>query len=113
MMCCSESEATQYRRLHFNFCRKKRCPKRPKVQLHGLTRKRCEGKVGKDMELENLRLYLENRNIHEENKKLRKKAILLHRENKALLREFVKKFSQLGHPPPPQGCIRTESLYWN
>lgn len=44
------------------------------------------------MELENLKLYLENKSIIEENEKLRKKANILHQENLALLSEFQKKF---------------------
>ncbi|CBI34806.3 hypothetical protein VitviT2T_002122 [Vitis vinifera] len=67
--------------------------KRSKVQVHRLTRRRrCEVQVEKDMELKNLKLYLENRNIMEENEKLRKKATLLHQENLALMSEFQTKF---------------------
>lgn len=51
-----------------------------------------EEQVEKDMELKNLKLYLENRNIMEENEKLRKKATLLHQENLALMSEFQTKF---------------------
>ncbi|KAG5524167.1 hypothetical protein RHGRI_030985 [Rhododendron griersonianum] len=36
--------------------------------------RKSEEKVGKDMELENLKLYKENMSIMEENNKLRKKA---------------------------------------
>ncbi|KAJ9706743.1 hypothetical protein PVL29_001959 [Vitis rotundifolia] len=67
--------------------------KRSKVQVHRLTRRRRnEEQVEKDMELKNLKLYLENRNIMEENEKLRKKATLLHQENLALMSEFQTKF---------------------
>lgn len=47
------------------------------------------------MELQNLKLYLENQTIVEQNEKLRKQASLLHQENLALLTEFRKKFPQL------------------
>ncbi|XP_058085221.1 protein LITTLE ZIPPER 1-like [Magnolia sinica] len=50
---------------------------------------------GSEMALQNLKLYLENRCIIEENEKLRKKALLLDEENKALLSEMKKKFSHL------------------
>ncbi|XVF10734.1 hypothetical protein REPUB_Repub07fG0208200 [Reevesia pubescens] len=69
--------------------------KRSKVQIYRLSRKRCEEDVEKDMELMNLKLYLENQSIIEENKKLRKKANLLHQENIALMSEFQKKFPHL------------------
>lgn len=47
------------------------------------------------MELKNLKLYMENMSILEENEKLRKKANLLHQENIALFSEFEKKISLL------------------
>jgi hypothetical protein len=50
---------------------------------------------GKDMELKNLKLCLENQRIVEENEKLRKKANLLRQENLALISEFQKKFPHL------------------
>ncbi|KDP28738.1 hypothetical protein JCGZ_14509 [Jatropha curcas] len=39
----------------------------------------------KEMEIKNLKLYMKNKSIIEENEKLRKKALLLHQENQALL----------------------------
>uniref|UniRef100_M0ZXB1 Uncharacterized protein n=1 Tax=Solanum tuberosum TaxID=4113 RepID=M0ZXB1_SOLTU len=58
-------------------------------------RKRSEGKETKvDMEMRNLKLYMENMSILQENEKLRKKASLLHEENIALMTEFQKKFSK-------------------
>ncbi|XP_059444814.1 protein LITTLE ZIPPER 1-like isoform X2 [Corylus avellana] len=74
---------------------RKQRSKRSKVQVHRLTRKGCEEKVEKDMELKNLKLYLENKSIIEENEKLRKKASLLHQENLALMYELQKKFPHL------------------
>ncbi|KAJ6675492.1 PROTEIN LITTLE ZIPPER 1 [Salix viminalis] len=49
--------------------------------------------VKKEMEIKNLKLYMENRSIIEENEKLRKKAFLLHQENQALLYQLQKKCS--------------------
>ncbi|KAK8578734.1 hypothetical protein V6N13_142012 [Hibiscus sabdariffa] len=66
-----------------------------KLQIHRLSRKRCEEEVRKDMELMNLKLYLENRSIIEENNKLRKKASVLHQENLALMSELQSKFPHL------------------
>ncbi|XVF13265.1 hypothetical protein REPUB_Repub08aG0193700 [Reevesia pubescens] len=71
--------------------------KQSKLQIYRLSRKRCEENVEKDMELMNLKLYLENQSIIEENEKLRKKANLLHQENLALMSEFQKKFPNLDH----------------
>ncbi|KAJ9173489.1 hypothetical protein P3X46_016612 [Hevea brasiliensis] len=76
--------------------KRKQRSKKPKVQVLGLSRRRCkEEDEGKDMELKNLKLYLENQSIVEENEKLRKKANLLHQENLALMSEFRKKFPHL------------------
>lgn len=58
---------------------------------------RCEEKVEKDIVLKNLKLYLENKSIIEENEKLRRKACLLHQENLALMSEFQKKFPDWDH----------------
>ncbi|OVA07721.1 hypothetical protein BVC80_1827g91 [Macleaya cordata] len=78
-------------------------PKRSKVRVNRLRlirgkRSRMErevGLVGKEIELKNLKLYLENRSIIEENEKLREKAILLHQENRALMSQLQMKFSHL------------------
>ena len=51
-----------------------------------------EGQTGGNMKLQNLKLYLENRSILEENEKLRQKALHLMQENQALLSEFQRKF---------------------
>ncbi|KAL5541030.1 hypothetical protein UlMin_002395 [Ulmus minor] len=79
-MCLSAAENAPPRFL-YNSTR----TKRSKLQLHFLNRRRYEEKVGKDMEVMNLKLYLENKTMIEENEKLRKKAILLRQENLALL----------------------------
>ncbi|KAK9143668.1 hypothetical protein Syun_013068 [Stephania yunnanensis] len=64
-------------------------PKRSKVRVRRLSMTRrisCDG----EMELKNLKLYLENRSIIAENEKLRKRALLLHEENQALMSELQK-----------------------
>ncbi|XP_057520052.1 protein LITTLE ZIPPER 3-like [Amaranthus tricolor] len=64
-----------------------------KVRVHCLIiRRRYKGTKAEDIELKNLKLYLENRSILEENEKLRQKAIWLRQENLALLSQFQKKF---------------------
>ncbi|WMV43735.1 hypothetical protein MTR67_037120 [Solanum verrucosum] len=96
-MCISSTEWSNNssRPLYFSMQKKQR-PKISRVQLHRLARrKRSEGKETKvDMEMRNLKLYMENMSILEENEKLRKKASLLHEENIALMFEFQKKFSK-------------------
>nr|XP_016471707.1 PREDICTED: protein LITTLE ZIPPER 1-like [Nicotiana tabacum] len=91
-MCISSSELNASRILYISGQKQK--PKRSRIQVH--RRKKSEEKAaGKDMELRNLKLYMENMSILEENEKLRKKANLLHQENIALMSEIQKKFSQL------------------
>ncbi|KAK4803905.1 hypothetical protein SAY86_003722 [Trapa natans] len=76
---------------------------RPKVQVYRFMRRPCmEILRTTDMELLNFKLYLENRNIIEENEKLRQKADLLYQENLALVNELRKKF-------PPPGCCPSSS----
>uniref|UniRef100_A0A3Q7HHW6 Uncharacterized protein n=1 Tax=Solanum lycopersicum TaxID=4081 RepID=A0A3Q7HHW6_SOLLC len=94
---CVNSTEWSASRIHY-FSGKKKNPKKFRVQVHRLAwRKRSEEKaaVGKNMELKNLKLYMENMSIFEENEKLRKKANLLHQENIALFSEFEKKISLL------------------
>ncbi|KAH7850233.1 hypothetical protein Vadar_029604 [Vaccinium darrowii] len=61
------------------------------IQVHSLYRKRRRMK--REMEMKNLKLLMENRSIIEENERLRKKAIQLQQENKALISQLQKKFS--------------------
>ncbi|KAF7825989.1 protein LITTLE ZIPPER 2-like [Senna tora] len=75
-------------------------------QLGLLRRRRAQMKEGKqrrqrtvmvkktDIEMKNLKLYMQNQSILEENERLRKKALLLHEENQALLSQLQKKLSQ-------------------
>ncbi|KAH7692472.1 PsbQ-like domain-containing protein [Dioscorea alata] len=56
------------------------------VKMRRLKIRRTKTRVDmKEMELENLKLYLENKCIMEENKRLRERALFLRRENRALL----------------------------
>ncbi|KAK9910719.1 hypothetical protein M0R45_034669 [Rubus argutus] len=48
----------------------------------------------KEMEIKNLKLYMENKSIIEENNELRRKALLLVQENQALLSQLQQKFSR-------------------
>lgn len=76
-----------------------RCPvKKCKVRVRLPSRRSSSEEnaaSGREMELQNLKLYLENRCMIEENERLRKRALVLDQENQALLSEFKKKFS---HP---------------
>ncbi|KAG6748003.1 hypothetical protein POTOM_047896 [Populus tomentosa] len=75
------------------------------LRYHRLNRRRRLSKekrvalvlVKKEMEIKNLKLYMENKSIIEENEKLRKKAVLLHQENQALLYQLQKKRSNPRH----------------
>ncbi|KAA8515951.1 hypothetical protein F0562_019130 [Nyssa sinensis] len=78
--------------------------KKPSVRVHQLSRRRRLSKEAKEkakvrvlkkqMEIKNLKLYIENKSIIEENEKLRKKALLLCQENRALLSQLQK----VSHP---------------
>ncbi|GMY30133.1 protein LITTLE ZIPPER 1-like isoform X2 [Fagus crenata] len=93
-MCTNNTEKIPSR-LDHSLERKQRS-KRSRVQVQG-DNSRCEEKVEKDIVLKNLKLYLENKSIIEENEKLRRKACLLHQENLALMSEFQKKFPDWDH----------------
>lgn len=47
-----------------------------------------------EIKMRNLKLYMENQSIIEENQKLRKQAMLLHKENDVLLFQLQKKLSE-------------------
>ncbi|CAH8386854.1 unnamed protein product [Eruca vesicaria subsp. sativa] len=55
------------------------------VRIPRLSRRRKMWKEEKEMVMNNIRLYMENQHIIQENEKLRKKALILDQENKALL----------------------------
>ncbi|KAI9076659.1 hypothetical protein K1719_041424 [Acacia pycnantha] len=59
-------------------------PKRPKVQVYKLAR-RSERMAGEEMVLKNLKLFLENQVIREENKKLKDKVVNLQQEKLVLM----------------------------
>ncbi|KAF8027444.1 hypothetical protein BT93_E0371 [Corymbia citriodora subsp. variegata] len=105
-MCSNNEEMTPSHSLHF--FDKRRRPRRSRIQVHRFARRRGEQNVEKDMELQNWKLYFENRTIIEENEKLRKKANLLHQENLALLLEFQKKFPHLRRNPPVDSACAIE-----
>ncbi|XP_056865266.1 protein LITTLE ZIPPER 1-like [Raphanus sativus] len=54
------------------------------VRIPRLSRRRKMWKEEKEMEMKNIRLCMENQYMIQENEKLRKKALLLRQENKAL-----------------------------
>ncbi|KAL3818151.1 hypothetical protein ACJIZ3_004056 [Penstemon smallii] len=77
----------QVHKLHF-FLQKS---KRARIRVLRLSRRnRREEETDKDMWLKNLKLYMENITILEENEKLRKKATLLQQENLTLMSLFQK-----------------------
>ncbi|XWS35700.1 hypothetical protein CRYUN_Cryun20dG0019000 [Craigia yunnanensis] len=85
-----------------SFCRK-RPSKRHNIRVRRLNRwRRLRKRVGTkkmavriitDMQMKNLKLYMENQSILEENEKLRKKALLLHQENQTLFAQLQNKLS--------------------
>ncbi|KAK4793908.1 hypothetical protein SAY86_011902 [Trapa natans] len=98
-MCANTEEWVSVR--SFRYFTKTRRSTRPKVQVYRFMRRACmQTQRTDDMELLNLQLYLKNRNIIEENEKLRKKADLLYQENLVLVSELKKKFPLLGCSPP-------------
>ncbi|GMY09385.1 protein little zipper 2 [Fagus crenata] len=76
-----------------------RLSKRHKLRVVRLNRRRRLLKEEKmrvvkaEMEIKNMKLYMANRSIIEENEKLRQKALLLHQENQALLFQLQNKQS--------------------
>ncbi|XP_020218442.1 protein LITTLE ZIPPER 2 [Cajanus cajan] len=67
--------------------------KRRRAQLQEARRKKMIV-LKTEIKMRNLKLYMENQSIIEENEKLRKQAVLLHKENQALLLQLQKKFSE-------------------
>ncbi|KAK6804427.1 hypothetical protein RDI58_002211 [Solanum bulbocastanum] len=51
-------------------------------------------KLKKIMKMKNLKLYRENKIIIEENEKLRKRALLLHQQNKDMFTQIIQQISQ-------------------
>ncbi|XP_059277149.1 protein LITTLE ZIPPER 1-like [Lycium ferocissimum] len=102
---CVNSTEWSASRIHY-FSGQKQKPKRSRVQVHRLAWRKKKAEAEKNMELRNLKLYMENMSILEENEKLRKKANLLHQENRALMSEFQNKFSQLDRVSVTLNLIR-------
>ncbi|CAN6823839.1 hypothetical protein HID58_058471 [Brassica napus] len=67
------------------------------VRIPRLSRRRRMWRKEKEMEMKNIRLYMENQYIIQENEKLKKKALLLHQENKALFSQLQTK--KVSHVP--------------
>ncbi|RDX87258.1 Protein LITTLE ZIPPER 2, partial [Mucuna pruriens] len=67
--------------------------KRRRAQLQEARRKRMIV-LKTEIKMRNLKLYMENQSIIEENEKLRKQALLLHKENQTLLSQLQKKISK-------------------
>ncbi|GLT84449.1 hypothetical protein SLE2022_026780 [Rubroshorea leprosula] len=101
-MCMNSSTPISRSDFSYSFSRR-RSSKRHNVRVRHLNRWRRSrrGAVGaskmmvKDgvakMEIKNLKLYMENQSIREENERLRRKALLLHQENQSLLAQLQKK----------------------
>ncbi|XP_056862936.1 protein LITTLE ZIPPER 2-like [Raphanus sativus] len=87
-MCLRSSESfpdTRTPTMTSAWCHNKR---KLKTQTHlrvlNLTRRRRILREEKEMEMRNMKLFLENQSIIRENEALKKKALLLHQENNAL-----------------------------
>ncbi|KAL3517030.1 hypothetical protein ACH5RR_023932 [Cinchona calisaya] len=73
---------------------------RPKVHVHRLNRswkllKKAKemaraGKLKREMQFRNMKLYMQYKTISQENEKLQRKAMILLQENKILLSQFQK-----------------------
>ncbi|KAL2337438.1 hypothetical protein Fmac_011884 [Flemingia macrophylla] len=68
--------------------------KRRRAQLQEARRRRNMTVLKAEIKMRNLKLYMENQSIIEKNEKLRKQAVLLHKENQALLLQLQKKFAE-------------------
>ncbi|XP_027366554.1 protein LITTLE ZIPPER 2 [Abrus precatorius] len=105
-MCSFTSKQTLYGPLFLALPRSSRASKRHHrhLRLGLLNRRRAQLKeatqrkrmvvVKAEIQMKNLKLYMENQTIIEENEKLRKQAMLLHKENQALLSQLKKKLSE-------------------
>ncbi|KAK1374766.1 Protein LITTLE ZIPPER like [Heracleum sosnowskyi] len=92
-MCISATKSTSSETINISR-QNRRKSLRNKVQIHGLNRRKgSEEKMGTEIEVQNLKLYMENISILEENEKLMKKASLLHQENLYLISEFQKRLT--------------------
>ncbi|KAK9902345.1 hypothetical protein M0R45_001711 [Rubus argutus] len=95
-MCMNFSEMIPFSPVYSAF-RLRRPSKHHNVRVRRLiNRRRATTKEAKEkeMEIKNLKLYMENKSIIEENNELRRKARLLVQENQALLSQLQQKFSR-------------------
>ncbi|XP_022759514.1 protein LITTLE ZIPPER 2-like isoform X1 [Durio zibethinus] len=81
------------RRLNSIYYLKKKCNRWRRSRKGAGTKKMAVSNIKTDMQMRNLKLYMENQSIIEENERLRKKALLLQQENRTLLAQLQKKFS--------------------
>ncbi|KAJ7950999.1 Protein LITTLE ZIPPER, partial [Quillaja saponaria] len=106
-MCTNSSKQSQLEISMYSAFRRPHLLKRQRFRLGKLNRRRTQLKEAKEkkrmmmmmvvkseIKMKNLKLYMENQSIIEENEKLRNKAMLLHKENQALLSQLQKKLSQ-------------------
>ncbi|KAB1218932.1 hypothetical protein CJ030_MR3G015152 [Morella rubra] len=70
------------------------CLSRRRRLLKEAKEKRRMRIVKTQMEIKNLKLYMKNRSIIEENEMLRQKVLLLHEEHQTLLFQLQKRLSQ-------------------
>ncbi|GLT39512.1 hypothetical protein SLA2020_136980 [Shorea laevis] len=99
-MCMNSSTPVPRSKSFYSFWRK-RPSKRHNVRVRRLNRWRTRRGAGAEktmlkdgmekMEIKNLKLYVKNQSIREENERLRRKALLLHQENQTLLAQLQEK----------------------
>ncbi|KAL6126002.1 hypothetical protein ACLB2K_074053 [Fragaria x ananassa] len=101
-MCMNSSEMIQNSPLYSSF-HLRRSSKHHSFRVHRLINRRrsiTKEAKEKEMEIKNLKLYMENKSLIEENNKLRRKALLLVQENQALISQLQQKF-------PDHACSAT------
>lgn len=87
-MCIMNSSTPIPRNEHFfSLFRKRSCKRYNNFRVRRLNRLRRGVGVEK-MEIKNLKLYVENQSIREENERLRRKALLLQHENQTLMAQL-------------------------
>ncbi|CAL0304655.1 unnamed protein product [Lupinus luteus] len=74
--------------------------KRRRAQLKETRQRKRKIVVKAEIEMKNLELYMENKKLIEKNEKLMKQAMLLHKENQALLCKLQKKLAEQNNSIP-------------
>ncbi|AES79950.1 hypothetical protein MtrunA17_Chr7g0245951 [Medicago truncatula] len=87
-MCCFSS---QYDTLYAPLSKRHNCRH---LRLSHLKRRKRMIEVKAQIKMKNLKLYMENQTIIEQNEKLRKQAMLLHKENQDLMSQLQMKLSE-------------------